>query len=212
MRHSRYFVPSAVALSLALLSLHVNGFSPTTFSKAWSRTDRSYFVDGVALTKTAGTNRDGPRIVLSAASTGDQDQSNLRTLYDILGASPTDSYQTLRQKYTTLARQMHPDANPTQRLDATEFTQVVAAWRVLADPKERLKYDRSLKAKEFTENMEQWFEMGMRTAIPFMKKTANTTMSAVATSSQTITNVSQRMGVAMDLLELDRKTKVLEQQ
>ena len=185
-------------LSLALLFLLAKGFSPS------KSTDQQNI--------NSKTGRQ--RTVIFAASTGSSDEqsNNLRTLYDILGASPTDSYQTLRRKYTTLARKMHPDTNPTERLDVAEFTQVVAAWRVLANPKERLKYDRSLKAKEFTNSMEKLFEKGIRTAIPFVKKTANTTMSAVATSSQTINTVSQRMGVAMDLLELDRKTLVLEQQ
>jgi len=192
MRHPRRFVTLAPLVSFALL---VNGFAPST---VWhSRTTLRH---------------DRRRTTLSAASAGEKEPDNLRTLYDVLGASKTDSYQTLRLKYTTLARKMHPDANPNTVLDVSEFTEVVAAWRVLADPKERLKYDRSLKAKEFTDSMERFIDFSIQNAIPFMKKTANTTMSAVETSSKTINQVSQRMGVAMDLLELDRKVLSLEQQ
>ena len=114
---------------------------------------------------------------------------------------------------------MHPDSNVNATKDAAEFTQLVQAWLILADSKERLKYDRSLKAKEFTDSMGLFIEKSIETAIPFMKKTANTTMFAVETSSRTITDVSQkvgqvsqRVGVAMDILDLDRQSLSLEQQ
>lgn len=159
--------------------------------------------------------------VLAAASAGAEElqPQESMTLYDVLGASPSDSYQTLRRKYTTLAREMHPDSNMNATRDAAEFTQLVAAWRLLANPKEQLNYDRSLKAKEFTNSMGLFIERSIETAIPFMKKMADMTLSAVETSSKTITDVSQkvgqvsqRMGVAMDILDLERQSLALEQQ
>lgn len=171
-------------------------------------------VDGFTPIQTYNPNRHLTRYhhtVLLAASAGGERQ-DYGTLYDVLGASPNDSYQTLRQKYTALVKKLHPDTSSDDRLDVSEFTQIVAAWKVLADPKERLKYDRSLKAKEFTDSMENLFDTGIKTAIPFMKKTADTTIAAVDQSSKTIGKMSQQMSVAMELRDLDRKRISLEQQ
>lgn len=143
-------------------------------------------------------------------------------MYDILGASPKDSQQQLKMKYIELARQKHPDATRGRRMeqhddddddDAEEFNEIATAWSVLADPKERLRYDRSLKAKELTESIEQLLDTGIRhVAVPFFRKTANTTIAAVETSSKTMQDVSQRMGRARDLFELEKKSRELEQQ
>lgn len=87
------------------------------------------------------------------SSTNDDAQQQ-QTLYDLLNASPTDTQQKLRQKYRELARQTHPDAGG----DATEFTKISAAWAVLSVPKERLKYDRSLKAQAFVDDVGGWMD------------------------------------------------------
>lgn len=190
----------ATLAALLLLACLAHGFVP-----------RPNFV-------TTNFNRPRDHTALSAASAGEEPKG-LGTLYDVLGASPNDSYQTIRSKYTALAKKMHPDTSPSDRLDVSEFTQVVAAWKVLQDPKERLKYDRSLKAKEFTDSMENFIDLSIKTAIPFMKKTADTTVAAVETSSAAIDNVSQRMekmqqqlSLQRELREMDRKIASLQQQ
>jgi curved DNA-binding protein CbpA len=218
----------AAVLSLMAMACLIHGFAPAGSSR---HNDNRHLLDQIHFESSSRqfmrfvgsqTRQRRSQTVLAAASAGDAEEHQPQesmTLYDVLGASPSDSYQTLRRKYTTLAREMHPDSNVNATRDAAEFTQLVAAWRVLADPKERLKYDRSLKAKEFTDSMGLFIERSIETAIPFMKKTADTTLSAVETSSKTITNVSQkvgqvsqRMGVAMDILDLERQSVALEQQ
>lgn len=131
-------------------------------------------------------------------------QTAARTLYDILGASPNDSQRTLKLKYNNLAKKLHPDAriglsgeeygDAEQMLQ--EFRDVIAAWKVLSDPKQRMRYDRSLRAKEFTENLEGLVDVGIRNAIPFLRKTAN---------------VGKRMQTQQRLFDLERKYRDLEQ-
>ncbi len=64
------------------------------------------------------------------------------TLYDILGASPDDSRQILKQKYAQKAKETHPDA--TQSNTAEAFHRVAEAYAILSDPLERQKYDQRL--------------------------------------------------------------------
>lgn len=82
--------------------------------------------------------------------------------YAVLGASPEDSYGDLRKRYITLARRFHPDASIN--LDSSvslesadvgiDFSQVNAAWTVLSDPNERLRYDRCLRTKKISDGVE----------------------------------------------------------
>jgi hypothetical protein len=168
----------------------------------------------------------------------------IRTLYDVLGASPTASTEQLRRKYTDLARQTHPDAvlhrsrsgsvddinlNETSLEDDVvvpdipDFSEIAAAWRVLSDPRERRRYDRELKAKELADNLEDWMDVGIRNAIPFIRKTADTTMVVMESSSRNINktatelssvakDVSERMERARKRLDLDTRRRELEQQ
>ena len=114
-----------------------------------------------------------------------------RTLYEILEAPPTATRSELKQCYVKLAKATHPDAMIGNGVDSTDrrpdFSDVASAWRVLGDTKLRKRYDRELRAKEFSENaqkfanekLEQGFsdaaEMLNNVAIPFIRKTTATT-------------------------------------
>ena len=98
-----------------------------------------------------------------------------QTFYDILGASPGDSPQQLRQHYHRLARKLHPDAKHSRQVpfyaklnsdavDSLDFSQVVAAWTILSNPKERLRYDRSLRVKKISNTVEGVVVMCFRLA------------------------------------------------
>lgn len=168
------------------LSLNADGSpGPTSTSSSSARSSGSS--DGDPTTDTATTN-----------------------LYDILGANPSDSHAELRRKYTALARLKHPDAGTT-KADASSFSEIAAAWAVLGDAKERLRYDRSLKANEFTENVASLLEVGIRNAVPFLQKTANTTMAAVETSSKTMQDVSEQLERTRYRLALEQKRRDLQQ-
>ncbi|MBI3970325.1 MAG: DnaJ domain-containing protein [Chloroflexi bacterium] len=61
-------------------------------------------------------------------------------LYATLGVSPEATDREIRQAFRRLAREYHPDVNPAP--DAAErFRNVVAAYEVLSDPKQRAAYD-----------------------------------------------------------------------
>lgn len=139
--------------------------------------------------------------------------SEERSFYDILGASPKDSHDELRNKYTALARQTHPDAMngkltvPGSSSGPPEFTEIAAAWQVLSDPKERLRYDRQLRAEEFTDVLGGLFETTLNTAIPFMGKTAETAMAAAQVTGKKAHEVGTRMGHAKIIMDLQSRKK-----
>lgn len=64
-----------------------------------------------------------------------------RSLYRILGVSPSASTQQIRDAYRDLARQLHPDVGGTTKDDAIRMAEVNHAWSVLSDPVTRREYD-----------------------------------------------------------------------
>jgi hypothetical protein len=115
-----------------------------------------------------------------------------KTLYEILGASPTASRAELKKNYVEMAKLSHPDAQIGRteiQVDAApDFGEVAAAWRVLGDTKSRKRYDRELQYKEWSayaskyanEKLEEAVpavaKMMDNVAVPFIRRTAATTI------------------------------------
>jgi len=71
--------------------------------------------------------------------------------YDILGLPQNASVDDIKRAYRTLARQYHPDTQPTVAVAGTAllFRQVQEAYDVLGDPQKRAAYDRRLRDMGF---------------------------------------------------------------
>jgi curved DNA-binding protein CbpA len=142
-----------------------------------------------------------------------------RTLYDILGASPRDSQEQLKVRYTAIVKALHPDINPRTAESPYgggtnlyyDLGEVNAAWEILKDKKQRLRYDRSLQAKEFTEGVEAFVSVGIKTAIPWLQKTADTTVAAVDASARAAQEGAEQAKLAYGIFELDQQARALEQ-
>lgn len=84
-----------------------------------------------------------------------------RTLYEILGASPTATRAELKQTYLARAKQFHPDvqqrrAGSSSRhpsMAPVDFSEITAAWSVLSVPEERRQYDQSLVVHQVSESI-----------------------------------------------------------
>lgn len=128
-----------------------------------------------------------------------QQQQQQRTLYDILGASMTDTRAEIKKKYVQLAKQSHPDAMLGATSAGTsgevavvlDFNEIATAYQILSDPKQRLRYDRSLKAADLTENIAAFClkavsEPVKNLAWPFLRRTTATTLSAYQAAVGTV--------------------------
>jgi DnaJ-class molecular chaperone len=75
--------------------------------------------------------------------------------YDILGVPRHADEKEIRQAYRRLARQHHPDVNPSDEASAERFKTINAAYEVLSDSDKRAKYDRYGDRWEQAEHFEQ---------------------------------------------------------
>jgi len=60
--------------------------------------------------------------------------------YSVLGVSRDASSEEIKRAFRALARQYHPDANPSPEAEA-RFKEINAAYEVLSDPVKRQRYD-----------------------------------------------------------------------
>jgi DnaJ domain/Protein of unknown function (DUF3592) len=67
----------------------------------------------------------------------------LGDLYEELGVARDATRDEITAAYRARAKELHPDARPGDADAAARFSRVGAAYRVLADPVERARYDRS---------------------------------------------------------------------
>jgi molecular chaperone DnaJ len=65
-----------------------------------------------------------------------------RDYYNILGVERTGSSDDIKKAYRVLARRWHPDRNPGDADAETRFKDITEAYRTLADPDKRVRYDR----------------------------------------------------------------------
>ena len=62
--------------------------------------------------------------------------------YAILKVSRLASLAAIKRSYRQLARQLHPDLNPTDETAAEQFKMLNEAYEVLSDSAKRSQYDR----------------------------------------------------------------------
>jgi hypothetical protein len=70
----------------------------------------------------------------------------LGDLYEELGVAHDATREEIAAAYRARAKELHPDTRPVDADAAERFTRVGVAYRVLSDPEERARYDRSLLA------------------------------------------------------------------
>jgi curved DNA-binding protein CbpA len=66
------------------------------------------------------------------------------TLYDLLGALPSDDAEALRTAFRKAAKATHPDINPDNPDAALRFRELVRAYDILTDAEQRATYDQLL--------------------------------------------------------------------
>jgi molecular chaperone DnaJ len=72
-----------------------------------------------------------------------------KDFYQVLGVPDTATPPEIKKAYRRLAKQYHPDANPSNPQAAERFKEISEAHTVLSDPDQRSKYDRMRKYGAF---------------------------------------------------------------
>ena len=72
----------------------------------------------------------------------------MRTLYDLLGALPTDDAEELRTAFRNAVKGAHPDLRPDDPDAALKFRQIIRANDILRDTEQREAYDHLLELAE----------------------------------------------------------------
>jgi curved DNA-binding protein CbpA len=201
-----------------MLAAHCDGLCPTLLPSLASSSLLLSSSSSLSMAVSSGSD-------ISRARQRDREP---KTLYDYLGASPKDTQEQLKVRYTILAKTLHPDSNPDRDVENSyyDLSEINAAWEVLKDPVERKRYDRSMQTKEISENIDSIVSMGIEsfvtTAIPFfkktasttaaaMQKTASTTAAAVDASTKAAKEANEQANKVYGAFEIDKKIKALEQ-
>jgi hypothetical protein len=71
------------------------------------------------------------------------------TYYDVLDLDRDATPEEIRDAYHRLARQYHPDVASQDEQMAHRFSAISEAYRVLSDPQQRYRYDRTLPQKTY---------------------------------------------------------------
>src|SRR3984893_6643126 len=69
----------------------------------------------------------------------------MKTLYDLLGALPSDDAEGLRTAFRKAVKGAHPDVHPGDPDAALKFREIVRAHEILGDAEQRTAYDRLLE-------------------------------------------------------------------
>jgi molecular chaperone DnaJ len=72
-----------------------------------------------------------------------------KDFYQILGVADSASQADIKKAYRRLAKQYHPDANPSNTQAAERFKEISEAHSVLSDPGKRKQYDQMRKLGAF---------------------------------------------------------------
>ena len=67
--------------------------------------------------------------------------SKPKDLYELLGVPRTAEAEEIKKAYRTLAKKLHPDRNPGDKVSEEKFKEVSAAFAVLGDAPKRALYD-----------------------------------------------------------------------
>jgi hypothetical protein len=72
----------------------------------------------------------------------------MQTSYDILGVPRNASNETIKAAFRKAAKAYHPDLNAGDPTREQQFKQVIAAYELLRNPRQRLAYDQGLASYE----------------------------------------------------------------
>jgi curved DNA-binding protein len=75
--------------------------------------------------------------------------SQVADLYGVLGVPENAGADDIKKAYRSLAKRLHPDANPGDKKSEEKFKELGQAYEILSDPEKRRRYDSLRRAPSF---------------------------------------------------------------
>jgi len=75
--------------------------------------------------------------------------SQVADLYGVLGVPEDAGADDIKKAYRSLAKRLHPDANPGDKKAEEKFKELGQAYEILSDPEKRRRYDALRRAPSF---------------------------------------------------------------
>jgi curved DNA-binding protein CbpA len=137
-----------------------------------------------------------------------------KTLYEILRVNPLATRTEIKKQYFKLAKLSHPDAQINYQGDTRDddeipdFQAIAEAWKILGNSKLRKRYDRELRAKQWSESAQRFtnerleqavpvaLDMMDKVAVPFLRRTTATTFAvtqAIASGVSGFSRITSKM-------------------
>jgi DnaJ-class molecular chaperone len=88
----------------------------------------------------------------------------VKNYYTVLGVKQTDSEDTIKKAYRSLAKKYHPDLNQNDKAAETKMQEIAEAWEILGDEKKRKEYNQRLAGARFSIPKQAPFAAGVRKA------------------------------------------------
>ena len=112
--------------------------------------------------------------------------------YKELGVSKGASADEVKKAYRKLAKELHPDKNPGDKITEDKFKRVTAAFDILGDKDKRAKYDAARSTATATNSIAASAEAaaGVRAAIPSDKGGAIPSVRAAGRADAPISRAS----------------------
>ena len=134
-----------------------------------------------------------------------------KTLYELLQVSPTATREQIKQSYIKMAKLTHPDAMRSgggEEVIDVNFSEIASAYKLLSDPKQRKRYDRSLVAEHVKREIEKAaMEVGNAAGpqlLAVLRRTTATTNAVIASAvkdlqhQSTVTAIPGRKSTTLD--------------
>jgi curved DNA-binding protein CbpA len=143
----------------------------------------------------------------SARSEGEGQEAKKKeysTLYELLQVPSNATREEIKQSYIKMAKLTHPDAlgGGTNKSDGGEkFSEIASAYKLLSDPKERKRYDRSLVAESFKREVERAAsELGKSAGPQFFALLRRTGVTTKAVIESALKELQQKPTIDADVV------------
>jgi curved DNA-binding protein CbpA len=127
-----------------------------------------------------------------------------QTLYELLQVPSNATREEIKQSYIKMAKLTHPDAlgaSSNKNDGGEKFSEIASSYKLLSDPRERKRYDRSLVAESFKREVERAAsELGKSAGPQFFALLRRTGVTTKAVIESALKELQQKPTIDTDIV------------